>query len=95
MNGARGEMGVRGPVGDRGWDGDGKEYYVLSYAGVSFRVSLKPSVFQIIEDATKVNQEELRLIRVIDEEEWENIRNSWGEVRLRQKVHAEFEKGGF
>lgn len=90
------EMGVtgpRGPVGERGWDG--KEDYVLSYAGVSFRVRLKPSVFQMIEDATKVNQEELGLIRVVDEEEWENIRNSWGEVRLRQKVHAEFEKGGF
>lgn len=96
--GPKGEKGETGPVGPPGIP---MARYVLSYAGLPFQVVLKTATFAMIEDATNVNGDDLELIKMVDKEEWENIRKMWcaewhkrrGHKAFEMGLHEEFEEG--
>lgn len=67
--------------------------YVLSYAGLPFKVRLKPETFAMIEDATQLNGDELSFIKVMDESEWESIRESWAEEWNKRRAYRAFDLG--
>lgn len=100
--GTNGVLGPKGEKGEPGPPGIPTERYVLSYAGLPFQVVLKPATFAMIEDATNVNGDDLELIKMVDKEEWENIRKMWcaewhkrrGHLAFEMGLHEEFE-GGF
>lgn len=88
-----GMTGPRGQKGVPGVDGVFKEPYVLSYAGLPFRVTLKPETFAMIEDATQLNGDELSFIKVVDEHEWKSIREAWAEEWNKRRAYRAFELG--
>lgn len=90
MMGPKGDTGERGPVGT---PGVAMERYILSYAGIPFRVTLKPETFSMIEDATQLNGDELSFIKMVDETEWKSIREAWAEEWNKRKAYRAFEFG--
>lgn len=99
--GPKGDTGISGPIGVPGEKGIHMEKYILCYAGLPFEIWLKPSTFEMIEDATNVNREDLGLIKMVDKEEWEKIRKMWcfewhkrqGHRAFEMGLHEEFEAG--
>lgn len=91
--GPQGVSGIRGPVGVAGAPGIRKERYMLAYSGLPFEVILKPDTFAMIEDATKVNGDELSFIKMVDVEEWEVIREAWATAWTKRKAYSAFEYG--
>ena len=90
LSGPRGDIGVSGKPGPMGIS---TELYVLSYAGLPFKVRLKPETFAMIEDATQVNGDELSFIKVVDEYEWESIREAWAEEWNKRRAYRAFDLG--
>uniref|UniRef100_UPI003D45E0C0 hypothetical protein n=1 Tax=Escherichia coli TaxID=562 RepID=UPI003D45E0C0 len=90
MLGPRGDTGVSGTPGPMGIC---TELYVLSYAGLPFKVRLKPETFAMIEDATQLNGDELSFIRVVDESEWKSIRDAWAEEWNKRRAYRAFDLG--
>lgn len=93
MLGPRGDMGVPGVCGTPGPMGICTELYVLSYAGLPFKVRLKPETFAMIEDATQLNGDELSFIKVVDESEWKSIREAWAEEWNKRQAYRAFDLG--
>lgn len=93
MLGPRGDMGVSGVCGTPGPMGICTELYVLSYAGLPFKVRLKPETFAMIEDATQLNGDELSFIKVVDESEWKSIREAWAEEWNKRQAYRAFDLG--
>lgn len=89
-SGPRGDAGVSGTPGPMGVH---TELYVLSYAGLPFKVRLKPETFAMIEDATELNGDELAFIKMVDEQEWKSIRESWAEEWNNRRAYRAFELG--
>lgn len=86
--------GMKGPKGECGEPGPpGRDRYILVYCGVNFEVELRPSTFDMIEDATNVNGDELEFIKVIDEDEWKRIRGAWAHKWQQNKAFEAFEIG--
>lgn len=90
MLGPRGEPGLPGTPGPVGVC---TELYVLSYAGLAFKVRLKPETFAMIEDATQLNGDELSFIKVVDESEWKSIREAWAEEWNKRRAYRAFDLG--
>ena len=90
MSGPRGDVGVSGTPGPMGIS---TELYVLSYAGLPFKVRLKPETFAMIEDATQLNGDELSFIKVVDESEWKSIREAWAEEWNKRQAYRAFDLG--
>lgn len=99
----RGPKGDSGAVGQKGCGkpdskikpfGDMKGY-CLSYSGIVFKAWIKEDTFSIIEDATNVTGDELELIKVINQNDWESIREAWAEAWKKQKAYRAFELGDF
>lgn len=86
--------GMKGPKGVCGEPGPpGRDRYILVYCGVNFEVELLPSTFDMIEDATNVNGDELAFIKVINGEEWKRIRAAWAHKWQQNKAFEAFEIG--
>lgn len=88
--------GMLGPTGTKGHPGVAgihTELYMLSYAGLPFKVRLKPETFAMIEDATQLNGDELSFIRVVDEHEWKSIREAWAEEWNKRRADRAFDLG--
>lgn len=90
LSGPRGDIGVSGTPGPMGIS---TELYVLSYAGLPFKVRLKPETFAMIEDATQLNGDELSFIKVVDESEWKSIREAWAEEWNKRQAYRAFDLG--
>ncbi|QQG33492.1 tail fiber protein [Pectobacterium phage PcCB7V] len=90
MLGPRGKTGLSGTPGPMGVC---TELYVLSYAGLAFKVRLKPETFAMIEDATQLNGDELSFIKVVDESEWKSIREAWAEEWNKRRAYRAFDLG--
>lgn len=90
LSGPRGDVGVSGNPGPMSHH---TELYVLSYAGLPFKVRLKPETFAMIEDATQLNGDELSFIKMVDEQEWKSIRESWAEEWNNRRAYRAFELG--
>ncbi|UTC25403.1 hypothetical protein P7_213 [Pectobacterium phage vB_PcaM_P7_Pc] len=90
LSGPRGDIGVSGTPGPVGVH---TELYVLSYAGLPFKVRLKPETFAMIEDATQLNGDELSFIKVVDESEWKSIREAWAEEWNKRQAYRAFDLG--
>lgn len=88
------EMGVRGLRGNPGNPGPpGKEMYMLTYCGIHVKVPLDKSTFDLIEDATCLNGDELQLIKVVNEQDWKTIRAEWSKQWQQDRAFAAFEEG--
>jgi|AGFT01.1.fsa_nt_gi hypothetical protein len=86
--------GMQGPKGVCGEPGPpGRDRYTLTYCGIHFLVELLPSTFDMIEDATNVNGDELAFIKVINEDEWKRIRGAWAHKWQQNKAFEAFEMG--
>lgn len=87
--------GMRGPEGVCGQPGppSGRNRYFLVYCGITFLVELMPEIFDMIEDATNVNGDELAFIKVINEDEWKRIRGAWAQKWQQNKAFEAFEIG--
>lgn len=90
MLGSRGDPGCPGHPGPVGIS---TELYVLSYAGLPFKVRLKPETFAMIEDAAQLNGDELSFIKVVDESEWKSIREAWAEEWNKRQAYRAFDLG--
>lgn len=90
LSGPRGDIGVSGKPGPMGIS---TELYVLSYAGLPFKVRLKPETFAMIEDATQLNGDELSFIKVVDEGEWKAIREAWANEWNKRRAYRAFDLG--
>lgn len=87
--------GIAGPKGTMGQPGPpGKETYMLSYCGIHVKVPLDKSTFDLIDDATELNGDDLQLIKMVNEQDWNTIREAWAEQWQKNKAYAAFE-GGF
>lgn len=104
IDGMRGDTGVSGHPGHKGPPGEPgipMEKYILCYAGLPFEIWLKPTTFEMIEDSTQVTGDELEFIKVIDQKEWEKIREMWcaewhkrrGYKAFQMGLYEEFEAG--
>lgn len=93
VNGMLGPRGDTGACGTPGPMGICTELYVLSYAGLPFKVRLKPETFAMIEDATQLNGDELSFIKMVDEDEWKSIREAWSAAWNQRKAYRAFEIG--
>ncbi|AKY03931.1 hypothetical protein ADU18_0027 [Cronobacter phage PBES 02] len=93
MLGPKGDTGVSGVSGTPGPMGISTELYFLSYAGLPFKVRLKPETFAMIEDATQLNGDELSFIKVVDESEWKSIREAWAEEWNKRQAYRAFDLG--
>lgn len=86
--------GMEGPKGVCGEPGTpGRNRYFLVYCGITFPVELMPETFDMIEDATSVNGDELAFIKVINEDEWKRIRGAWAQKWQQNKAFEAFEMG--
>ncbi|QPI18266.1 hypothetical protein POP15_218 [Pectobacterium phage POP15] len=86
--------GMMGPKGMRGEPGPpGKETYMLSYCGIHVKVPLDKSTFDLIEDATELNGDDLQLIKMVNEQDWKTIREAWADQWQKNKAYAAFEEG--
>lgn len=86
-----GMEGPKGPCGEPGQPG--RNRYLLVYCGITFLVELMPETFDMIEDATNVNGDELAFIKVINEDEWKRIRDAWSQKWQQNKAFEAFEMG--
>lgn len=101
MSGPSAPSGPRGEPGVMGEPGIPMEKYILCYAGLPFEIWLKPTTFEMIEDSTQVTGDELEFIKVIDQKEWEKIREMWcaewhkrrGYKAFQMGLYEEFEAG--
>lgn len=86
--------GMTGPKGMQGEPGPpGKETYMLSYCGIHVKVPLDKSTFDLIDDATELNGDDLQLIKMVNEQDWNTIREAWADQWQKNKAYAAFEEG--
>lgn len=86
--------GMMGPKGMKGEPGQpGKETYMLSYCGIHVKVPLDKSTFDLIDDATELNGDDLSLIKMVNEQDWNTIREAWADQWQKNKAYAAFEEG--
>lgn len=71
----------------------GKETYMLSYCGIHVKVPLDKSTFDLIDDATELNGDDLSLIKMVNEQDWNTIREAWADQWQKNKAYAAFEEG--
>lgn len=94
--GDTGETGIMGTPGPKGSPtGALRKNYCLRYAGLDFIVWIEPDTFTMIEDATNVAGDELDFIKVINQRDWESIREAWADAWQKQKAYRAFEIGDF
>lgn len=73
--------------------GPGRETYMLSYCGIHVKVPLDKSTFDLIDDATELNGDDLQLIKMVNEQDWKTIREAWADQWQKNRAYAAFEEG--
>lgn len=66
---------------------------MLSYCGVCVKVPLDKSTFDLIDDATELNGDDIQLIKMVNEDDWNTIREAWAEQWQKNRAYAAFEEG--
>ncbi|ATS93577.1 hypothetical protein P1A145kb_p177 [Pectobacterium phage DU_PP_I] len=57
------------------------------------KVPLDKSTFDLIDDATELNGDDLSLIKMVNEQDWNTIREAWADQWQKNKAYAAFEEG--
>lgn len=91
LSGVVGPKGMMGPSGPQ--EPPGKETYMLSYSGIHVKVPLDKGTFGLIDDATELNGDDLQLIKMVNEQDWNTIREAWAYQWQKNKAYAAFEEG--
>lgn len=91
-----GPAGIKGDIGDKGIASDPRKQYVISYCGLTIKAWIHPDTYAAFEDVVSgVTGDELEFLKVVNKQDYEEIREEWAkEYRLRESFRA-FERGEF
>lgn len=88
-----GPQGVKGDVGDKGVTGDHRKQYIVNYRGLTIKALIHPDTYATFEDVVSgITGDELEFLRVVNQQDYEEIREEWAKEYRRQESFRAFER---